>query len=362
MALDNLISIVPRRYGAAREVLSYVLCVARYLTAAKVENYFKREWHRLRRSSLPGGYPYHALVDVCNVCNLQCPYCPTGRRQNSGRAVRMIDVDLVRRFLDGYGRHLIAVDLFNWGESLLHPHIADIVKLFHDRHIFIQISSNLNIKNRTVFEDVIDAGLDRLLVSISGTTQSLYERYHRGGDISLVIANLKSIIEYRRRMRYSNPVVELKYLTFNYNLHDVDNAYHLANDIGVDIFLSKIAGGDEKDIIKIDTEKKHLLYPDSGGTCDQLWRTITLNSDGGIAPCCFLFFKADDFLDFSSPENGSRRYIEARNMFKREAVSGLPKDLQHPCLKCSFVHRQKHLAEYLAANPNAKQGHRTGGP
>jgi MoaA/NifB/PqqE/SkfB family radical SAM enzyme len=269
---------------------------------------------------------------------------------------------LVKTFLDRYGKYLIAADLFNWGESLLHPKIFDIVRLFHERHIFHQISSNLNIRNKSVLEKICDAGLDRLIVSISGTTQETYERYHRRGDISLVVENLKHLIEYRKRMHLFSPIIELKYLTFKYNTHQVPEALRLANQIGVDIFRSHIAGGPEEEIIQTDEENKKLLYPSTGGLCYQLWRTIVLNSDGGVAPCCFLYFKDDDFTHISCIEDTGQRYIEARSMFNRLAVGELASNLRHPCLKCSFVHRQKHMAEYLAANPYAKQGHRTGGP
>jgi MoaA/NifB/PqqE/SkfB family radical SAM enzyme len=356
------ISIVPEQFGDARDIISYSLGIVKYLTRSKVSNFLTREYERLKRASLPKGFPFHAVVDVSNSCNLECPYCPTGRRQNSGRTEHIIDVDLVKTFLDRYGKYLIAADLFNWGESLLHPRISDIVHLFHERNIFHQISSNLNLKNRSTIERLCDAGLDVLIVSISGTTQDIYEQYHRRGNLSLVIDNLKHLIDYKKRMHLFNPIIELKYLTFKYNAHQVQGALRLAGEIGVDIFRSHIAGGPEEEIIRIDEEKKRLLYPGTGGLCCQLWRTIVLNSDGGIAPCCLLYFKDDDFAHISCIENTSPRYIEARKMFDKPAAGELASNLQHPCLKCSFVHRQKHLAEYLAANPYAKKGHRTGGP
>jgi MoaA/NifB/PqqE/SkfB family radical SAM enzyme len=356
------ISVVPRQFGDARDVISYSLGIVKHLTPSKVANVLTREVERLKKVSQPRGFPFHAVIDVSNACNLECPYCPTGRRQTSGRSQRIIDVDLVKTFLDRYGKYLIAADLFNWGESLLHPRISDIVHVFHERRIFHQISSNLNIRNRSVLERICDAGLDVLIVSISGTTQGIYEQYHRRGDLSLVVDNLKHLVAYRNRMHHFSPIIELKYLNFRYNRHQVPDALRMASELGVDIFRSHIAGGAEEEIIKIDPERKKLLDPDTGGSCDQLWRTIVLNSDGGIAPCCFLYFKDDDFAHISCIERKNQRYIEARKMFNRLAAGELDANLQHPCLKCGFVHRQKHLTKYLAENPYAKRGPRTGGP
>ncbi|MFH0785251.1 MAG: hypothetical protein V2B20_25315 [Pseudomonadota bacterium] len=127
----------------------------------------------------------------------------------------------------------------------------------------------------------------------------------------------------------------------------------MAGEIGVDIFRTHIGGGPEEEIIQLDEERR---------SCDQLWRTIVLNSDGGIAPCFYLYFKDDDFAHISCFENTNQRYLEARKMFNRLAAGELATDLQHPCLKCNVVHGQKHLAAYLTANPYAIKGHRTGGP
>jgi len=347
------ISVVPRQSGHAKEVISNSLGIVKYLTPSKVANLLTREVERLKRASLPRGFPFHAVIDVSNACNLECPYCPTGRRQNSGRTKQIIDVDVVKTFLDRYGKYLIEADLFNWGESLLHPRISDIVHMFHERRIYNMLSSNLNIRNKSVLEKICDAGLDYLIVSISGSTQEIYERYHRRGDLSLVVENLKHLVDYRNRMHYFNPIIELKYLTFKYNAHQVQESLRVASEIGVDIFKSRIAGGPEEEIIQLDEDS---------GSCDQLWRTIVLNSDGGIAPCFYLYFKDDDFAHISCTESKNQKYIEARKMFNRLAAGELAANLQHPCLKCGFVHSQKHLAEYLAANPNAKRGHRTGGP
>jgi MoaA/NifB/PqqE/SkfB family radical SAM enzyme len=367
--IHKTIDFIPFRCGEIKELLTLVLGVIKYLTPLKLYNLIVRESERLKRVDLPKGFPFHTLIDIANTCNLKCPYCPTGRRQNSGRTQRIIDIDLLEAFLDQIGKYLIMADLFNWGEPLLHPHIENIVRMFHKRNIFQQISSNLNIRNKHVLEKVCDAGLDFLIVSISGITQEIYEKYHQGGDIDLVWDNLRYIISYKKKSKYFNPIIELKYLIFKYNTHQIEKARILAKKIGVDIFRVCYAGGPEDEIISVNEEKKNLLYPGRGNLCSQLWSTIVLNSDGGIAPCCFLYFRDDDFAEFSQSNNfnikdimSNQKYVAARRMFKDSAVGALPKELQHPCLKCVFVHRQPHLTGYLAANPYAKKAHRTGGP
>jgi MoaA/NifB/PqqE/SkfB family radical SAM enzyme len=362
--INKVISSIPYRFGEARELIALSLGRIKYLTSEKIANILIREYERLRRVHTPRGFPFHALIDVINTCNLQCPYCPTGRRRNSGRSDKIIDIELIHTFLSHYGKYLVEVGLFNWGEPLMHPRIADIVRIFHEKRIFTQMSSNLNIRNKKVLESICDAGLDNLIISISGITQEIYQLYHRKGNVRLVLDNLRYIVNYKKQMKYNNPVIELKYLVFENNCHQIADALDLAKDIGVDIFRAHYAGGAQEEIIQINGEKRKLLYPSTGMSCLQLWRTVVLNSDGGIAPCCFLYFKEDDFADMRDIRNATpnQRYTQARMMFDKSAAGDLAPELQHPCLKCTFVHRQQHLKEYLATNPHAKQGHRSGGP
>ena len=360
---------IPYRFGETKELIAIILGVIKYLTPLKLSNLLTRELEILKRAERPRGFPFHAVIDITNVCNLQCPYCPTGRRQNSGRIQRIIDIDLLRIFLDNIGKYLIIADLFNWGEPLLHPQIANIVRIFHERRIFHHISTNLNIPNKQVLEKICDAGLDLLTVSISGITQEIYERYHKAGDVNLVFDNVRHIINYKKRLKYTNPTIVFKYLVFKHNLHQIDQARTLAREMGVDIFWTCYAGGPEDNILPMDEEKKRWLYPGTGTFCSDLWSTIVLNCDGGITPCCLLYFKKDDFAAYSQANTvnivdimSNDKYSIARQLFKISSVAEFPQNLQHPCLKCTLVHRQRHLTRYLASNPNAKQAHRTGGP
>lgn len=364
---QKALSIIPYRFGEIRELIILFLGVARHMTLTKFLNLIIREFERLRKVDLPLGFPFHAVIDIMNICNLKCPYCPTGRNQNSGRIKKIIDSDILNKFIDNLHKYLIVVDLFNWGEPLLHPKINDIVNMLHKKGIFLQISSNLNIHDQQILERLCDAELDLLIISISGITQEIYEKYHQQGDIKLLLDNLRYIINYKNKNKYSKPIIELKYLIFKHNIHQIEYASNLAKEIGVDIFRTYYGGGPEDKIISINEKKNKLQYPDTGKFCSQLWRTIVLNSDGGIAPCCFLYFKKDDFgnYDYSNNLNdiiSNPIYITARRLFKSSLMNKLPKDLQHPCLKCIFVHRQPHLTGYLASNPYAKQAHRTGGP
>jgi len=353
----------PYRFGSIGRLISLGLGVRPYLTLRKIVNVVHCQAEKLRRVVQPTSFPFVAIVDVSSRCNLQCPYCPTGARRESGRMKSLIDPMLVERLVNELGPYLISANLFNWGEPLLHPQIAAIVNMFHSRRIFTVLSSNLNVAHWRVLEELCDAGLDHLIVSISGSSQQTYEQYHRTGTLASVLENTRRLIEHKKTRRVRNPVIEWKFLAFRHNLEEMESARKLAGELGVDVFRGVPGGGPDEALVQGTADSDRHV---SNRFCHQLWHAVVLQSDGGIAPCCYLFFKQDDLGEYSEASiakiRQNRSFTIARSLFNSRSVDSLPPELKHPCLRCSVVHDQPHLSNYLKSNPQAIKSHRTGGP
>ena len=334
-----------------------------YLTPAKIWNLLHSEMQALRRSPRLNTFPVTAILDVAGICNLGCPYCPTGAGRKRGRQERLLSLDLVKKLLEQTGKYLIYAPLFFWGEPLLHPQLPEIVRLFNQYRIFTSVSSNLSLDRKDLLAGLAEAGLDHLMVSISGASQAVYDRYHRRGNLDLVWENLKFLRDLKGRRGVKKPLVELKYLVFNYNRHEVEAAAQMARTLKVDLFRRYPGGGPPEVVVHQYGPDFHPLVPPR--YCEYLWHTVVLNPDGGIAPCCYTYFREDDLGDFTRDSiqqiRGNDLFVQARSLFNPKFLAELPPDLKHPCLKCHLVHKQPHLKHYLAKNPHAVKGHRTGG-
>ena len=351
-------------FGQWRRLIPLCLAGMRYMTVRKLFNFIRCEMECFWRMEKLESRPYSAIIEPTNICNLQCPYCPTGAGRDSGRKKTMIDVSLVESFIEQNAPYLISVNFYNWGEPLLHPKIHEIVRICHDHKVFMSLSTNLNIRNLDILDKVCRAGLDHMVVSCSGATQDVYEIYHRDAKMDTLLAGLKYLKEYKKRNQAKVPIVELHYILFKHNLHQLDAASDLAREYGVTAFRVMDGTGPEEAAIGKRDDPKYILA--DVNHCHQLWHLVVLNADGGITPCYYLYYKTDDFGDFSvsdmSQLRNDRSYLMARQLFSPKSAGNLPPDLSHPCLKCEKVHNQKHLLEYLKKNENATQAHRTGGP
>ena len=80
----------------------------------------------------------------------------------------------------------------------------------------------------------IQSGLDRLIISIDGTTQETYQAYRVGGKLDKVIEGAKNIVRWKKELRSASPFVVFQFLVVKPNEHQVEEVYRLAEEIGVD--------------------------------------------------------------------------------------------------------------------------------
>src|SRR4051812_19743573 len=157
----------------ARRALLY------YSTPRKLYNLGLCELEKRLKRLRPRSRPYQVNIDLSNVCSLRCPFCPTGVRE-FGRKPGFVDLQHVAAMMDSIGWHTYIAYLYSWGEPLMHPKVAEIVSLVGSHRVFTDISTRFNLKNTSVLDAVLDAGLNHLKLSIDGATQSVYEHYRVG--------------------------------------------------------------------------------------------------------------------------------------------------------------------------------------
>ena len=314
--------------------------------------------YRLRRTRL-FGHPYVLVADPTNVCNLRCPLCSTGLLQQ-GRRAEMMPWETFTRIIDEMAPWAYKVNLFNWGEPLLHTHIFDMIRYARDKNLGTSMSSNMSIELADdQIDELIKSGLEFICLSVDGATQETYEKYRRRGDLSLVLQNVRRLIKRRRELGSRTPEIEWQMIPMKQNEHEVEDARRLAAELGVDHFrcipvgmpfdspnpdvlrnqwfptrvtAGKVAGGDE-----IASNEK------SRAACYFLYRYLVVNPDGRVSPCCVVSGQKNDFGDTGAGfgalwNNGS--YRSARAQFVRGGRVSVPT----VCDRCDLFEKRSQLA------------------
>jgi len=281
--------------------------------------------------------PYELCIDVSNKCNLQCPFCPTGRRE-PGRGKGNISLSLFRSILDELGPDALTLELFNWGEAFFNPDLPALIEYAHRKRLVTIISSNLSFRLKEEYiRSIIRAGLTYLTASIDGWDQQSYQVYRRGGKFELVLDNLRAFVRLRREMSTEFPRLCWQYLVFRHNESGIERARGLAAEIGVDSFA--VSGGLYEDpswAPEGDYSFDYLAV--HRNRCSWLWTKGVFHWDGGIASCCQGFYKHDDFAEWEPGMFGrlwnNEKFVAARRIWT-EPRSPLP--LGHYCTSCDKV-------------------------
>jgi MoaA/NifB/PqqE/SkfB family radical SAM enzyme len=298
----------------------------------------------LRRTTL-NNYPIFAVIEPTLFCNLRCPACPTGLRLGL-RPANAIDQHMYESLIDEIGDYLFEMQMFNWGEPLLHKQTPALIKYAKMKKIKVSLSSNLSMKLSDEYIDaLVTSGLDELIVSLDGATQEVYEKYRRGGDISLVRDNMLRIQKAKKTLRSVAPAVVWQFLVFRHNQHELEFVQRNYREWGAD--QACIWGGftsvgtydrrfyDDKSGISM-LEKSDMPQYDnslesspfqkpkgkysSDRPCPWLYGAFVLNPNGMVSPCCSIWDEKDDFAEYS-PSIGfldawnSKRFVEARSLF-----------------------------------------------
>ncbi len=204
-----------------------------------------------------------------------------------------MDDELFRRIVDQIASHALILDLFGWGEPLLHPRLNTMIRLGADRNIFTRLSTSLSLPEWWGAEQLVASGLDAMIVGIDGASQSSYERYRRNGCLDDVANNLRLLVEARQAADSSAPHITVRMLIHRFNEHELDEVKVLARQWGADAFTVETIVINSEDPSQAATwlptsaqsNGNHKNY----GSCDDLWESLVINWDGGVSPCCWIY-------------------------------------------------------------------------
>lgn len=284
---------------AWRDQLNFAsgLTVKRAWNAARIVT----SYHRSRITGVPTihGLPISISFEPTTSCNLRCPECPSGLRSFT-RATGMLGQPLFQHVIDQLAPTLSYLTFYFQGEPYLHPQFLDMVQYAADRNIYTATSTNAHYLKDENARLTVESGLDRLIISIDGTTQDTYQSYRVGGSLDKVIEGARNIIAWKKKLKSRTPHVIFQFLVVKPNEHQIPEVYTLAKQIGVDQVVLKTAQiydyANGSDLIpEQDQYSRYRKMNDGSYTiknsldnhCWKMWHSCVITWDGKIVPCCF---------------------------------------------------------------------------
>jgi len=283
--------------------------------------------------------PFSLGIETGNICNLRCPLCPTGAQDATMKKGFMEPV-LFEKIINHFKDNLTSINLYSWGEPLLNPYLVPMIKYAKEskENIRIVTSTNLNIKSDKLLSELVNSGIDEIIISCDGLTQETYCKYRVGGDYFLVSL---------QRQRKNKTKIIWNFLVFRHNEHEVEEAKRLAVSLGIELRLGKMRTYMKDEILKPHSEsirkykdwipdaaeysaydKEKEITKKSIKTCRKPWQEISINWDGCVFPCCAVY---GDMYSYGNTKDdpviaiwNNKLYMEARRQIldkKRPATT-----------------------------------------
>ncbi|GAB2944668.1 hypothetical protein GCM10027048_06950 [Hymenobacter coalescens] len=285
--------------SAVRDGLNFLskLTPLRALNAAQVTSSYVLS--RLTKKSRAWGLPLAVSLEPTTSCNLRCPECPSGLRSFT-RPTGMLHDDVFRRTIDELAPRLWYLTFYFQGEPYLHPQFLDMVQYASRKKIYTATSTNAHYLTEANARKTVESGLDRLIISLDGTTQDVYQQYRVGGKLDKVIEGTKRVVKYKRELQSQTPRIIFQFLVVRPNEHQMEDARRLAAELGVDDVWFKTAQIYDYQqgsplIPTIDYYSRYQNNQDGSWSiknrllnhCWKMWHSCVITWDGLVVPCCF---------------------------------------------------------------------------
>ena len=291
------------------------------------------------------GLPFSVAIEPTTACNLRCPECPSGLRSFS-RPTGNLKEDFFRKTIDELYKEVFYLTFYFQGEPYINPDFLDMVKYAQGKGIYTSTSTNAHFLNEENARKTVESGLDRLIISIDGTTQETYEAYRKAGKLSNVIQGTKNILKWKKELKSKKPEVIFQFLVVKPNEHEIPELYKLAKELGVDKVKLKTAQMYDFEngnplIPSIGRYSRYAQQPDGTykiknllkNECWKLWHSCVITWDGVVVPCCF---DKDAEHKMGDLKEGSFKEIwrgAAYSAFRKQLLKG--RDQIDICTNCT---------------------------
>jgi len=289
-----------------------------------------------------GNFPTHLDLELASACNLHCPMChtvyiedPSFKKFKEKRMKEsLMDFDLYKKAIDEAVQyeHFHSVKLNYRGESTLHPEIVDFVAYAKHKGVFdIMLNTNGNY-DISLTEEMIDAGLTWISISLDAINPETYKKVRAGGNFYTAYASAINMCKFADKAN-----IQVSFVRQKINYEETEDFLKFWSKMPVHkILISDVYNPGE--LIKNETAFVVLNYEKVDKfTCPQLWQRILIFNDGRMFPCCHSFEAPDDlYLGNLNDIN----IVDAWNSEKLTKIRDLHKSGDYnkvsTCSKCAY--------------------------
>lgn len=248
---------------------------------------------------IPLETPFVIFIDPSSACNFKCTYCPTGHLdliKDTKRYQGVLKLEIYKKIIDDlkdFKKNIKVLRLYKDGEPFLNKNLAEMISYAKSSNKvdYIDTTTNASLMTKERLKPVLDAGIDKINISIDGMNNETYESFTKTKlEFSEIIENVKWL--YRNK---GNTEVVVKIPADIINEKEKKEFFEVFGDYSDRIFVENFAPcWPEFDVekhtgVKI-TKGIYQQEITETNTCPYIFYSFSVNADG-LVSSCFLDWK-----------------------------------------------------------------------
>ena len=238
--------------------------------------------------------PFSIFIDVCNACNFKCKFCAIQTNEIKKFKKQVMSWELYKKAIDDiaeFDEPLKMLRLAANGEPLINKELPRMIAYAKERHVseHIEIITNASLLNKELSDALIEAGLDRIRISIEAIDAKGYEAMCGAKiDWDKFISNIEYFYKNRKQCEVYIKTVDAAVKTKD----DEDAFYKQFENICDKISIEHVIPiwtGYEKIYDDFDIEKQEGLHGHKVkqvNICPFPFYSFVINPDGEVTVCC----------------------------------------------------------------------------
>ena len=249
-------------------------------------------------SVLPLSTPLVVQFFPVYACNFTCKYCTFSIPKNQRGFISdkvVMDFDLYRKCVDElatFSSKVKTLRFVGMGEPLIHTRISDMVAYAVSKGVAerVEILTNASLLTHNLSDSLVVAGLDRIVVSLQGTTADKYREVSNINlDFDTFLENLRYLYENKGQLQIHFKIIDLAldgkddavrfYETFG-DYCDTIGIEH-AGPIYPGVAINEELEKDSHEVTQFGLR----VSKEESWICPQPFFTLQINPDGNVVPC-----------------------------------------------------------------------------
>jgi MoaA/NifB/PqqE/SkfB family radical SAM enzyme len=189
------------------------------------------EGHNFVKLHRPVTHLTKVYIEPTVACNLDCITC---FRNAWDQPIGRMTEETFERIFAGLGElsPIPSVYFGGIGEPLFHPKTVGWIRRIKELGVKVELITNGTILTEKKAQQLIDAGLDVLWVSLDGATPEGFADVRLGAELPTILDNLRRLFKMRKGGHFPKPEIGVAFVAMKRNIQDLPKIIKLGHTFG----------------------------------------------------------------------------------------------------------------------------------